>query len=126
MQPVKTMEPLRLMVEVPVMAAYSEQRGRQTMWIKAPVPMSIEATVYGLSRVRPVSGGEQFKVKALVCIPRGFTNQIPKSDYVDDDHAWVDCLYAANRTALAAFHDCSDEEWMSLAAPRSESAAVSA
>jgi len=121
------MEPMLLKVEVPVMAAYAEQRGRQTAWIKAHVPVSIEAMVYGLRRVKPSGGAVEFMVKALARIPLRLESQIPKSDFVDSHHAWVDCLYAANRNSLAAFRDCADSEWMSPAAPNgTQPAAVSA
>lgn len=118
---VKTMKSMRLTVEIPVMSAYSEQWGRRTMWINAVQPMCIETMVHGLRRARKVHGGEQTRVKALAYVQKGFTNQIPKSAWVDDDHAWVDCLYAANRKSLAAFRDCDDDEWMSPDAPRRSS-----
>jgi hypothetical protein len=112
------MVPLRLTVEVPVMSAYAEQWGRRTVWIPAVMPMTIETMVHGLRRVRSAKGIEQSKVKALAYIQKGFRNEIPKSAWVDSDHAWVDCLYAENRKSLAAFRDCDDDEWISPDAPK--------
>ncbi|MDR5777663.1 MULTISPECIES: hypothetical protein [unclassified Caballeronia] len=121
------MQPIVLTVRVPVVGLVTDRgmRGRYTiMTQKAP----ITTMVHGLRRVRHRNpsgrGDEQYKVNALAFIPVGYRGSISRSDWVDHEYAWVDCLYADNRKSLTAFRDSGDHTWMAPDAPISEGSKV--
>ncbi|MDR5776542.1 MULTISPECIES: hypothetical protein [unclassified Caballeronia] len=120
----RTMQAMVLTVQIPVVGLVTEKgmRGRYTyMTNKTP----IETMVHGLRRVRHLDhSGEEYKVKALAFIPVGYRGSIPRSDWVDHEYAWVDCLYASNWKSLAAFRDSGEHTWMAPDAPISEGSKV--
>jgi hypothetical protein len=124
---VRTIEPMRLTVQVPVVGLVTERgfRGRYTYMTSLT---SLPAMVHGIRRMPTKDhAGKQFKFMALAYINPAYRSEIPKRNFVNDEYAWVQCLYAMNcnpkSTSAAAvqlleeFRSSTDYQWLAADAP---------
>ncbi|MDR5881102.1 hypothetical protein [Caballeronia sp. LZ032] len=123
----RTIEPMRLTIRVPVAGVVTEKwaRGRMLMTTEQ---LPLIAMVHGMRRVRKLDhGGRQYMFMALAYIQVGYRREIPERDRVTDEYAWVECLYAMNCSlksvaayaieTLDAFRESNDYQWLAADAP---------